>query len=72
MWAIEIKDLRTGRTYKLREYFLDGRILIFEYEELAFRFMQQMTGELLENLGVSLRTVRYSLDPRKDKPRKIS
>lgn len=70
MWAIQIVDGRRGIIY-LREALLDGRIILFDKEEAALRFMGTVKDKVEKCLGVRLRPIRYSGDPRKDKPYKI-
>lgn len=70
MWAIQLIDGKLGIIY-LREYVLDGRIIVFDKEEAALRFMNKTKVKIEGSLGVRLRTVRYADDPRKDKPYKV-
>jgi len=70
MWTIQLVDGKPGIIY-LREYLLDGRILLFNKEEAALRFMLCIRKTLEPALNVKLRTVRYNADPRKDKPYKV-
>lgn len=70
MWAIQLFDGKASILY-LREGLLDGRILLFDKEEAALRFMADIREKLEPALGVRLRPVRYSGDPRKDKPYKV-
>lgn len=69
MWVIQILDGRPGLLY-LREFILDGRIISFDKEEGALRFMNRVKEKVENVLSVRLRTVRFSGDPRKDKPYK--
>ena len=71
MWAIQLIDGKPGILY-LREYLLYGRILLFEQEEMVLRFMLCIQEPVQRALQVRLRPIRYSDDPRKDKPRKVS
>ena len=71
MWAIRIIDGKRNILY-LREYILDGRILIFENEEAALRFSIDVQENLQSALNVHLRPVRYSDDPRKERIWKVS
>ena len=70
MWAIQIVDGKRGIIY-LREALLDGRILTFDKEEAALRFMGSIKEKVESVLSVKLRPIRYSDDPRKDKPYKV-
>ena len=70
MWSIQIVDGKRGIIY-LREALLDGRIIIFDKEEAALRFMGVVKDKVENALGVRLRPLRYSSDPRKDKPYKV-
>lgn len=70
MWAIQIVDGKRGIIY-LRESLLDGRIILFDKEEAALRFMGAVRDKVENALGVRLRPIRYSDDPRKDKPYKV-
>lgn len=71
MWAIQLVDGKLGVIY-LREYLLDGRILLFDKEEAALRFMRSVRKKIESALNVKLRTIRYCNDPRKDKLYKVS
>ncbi len=70
MWAIQLVD---GKRWiiMLRENVLDGRIVLFDKEEAALRFMGKIRDSLEKTLNVRLRTLRYTDDPRKDKPYKV-
>lgn len=70
MWAIRLFDGKASIIY-LREALLDGRILLFDKEEAALRFSSGLREKLEPALKVSMRPVRYSDDPRKDKPYKV-
>nr|WP_296457546.1 hypothetical protein [uncultured Acetatifactor sp.] len=70
MWAIQLFDGRASIIY-LREELLDGRILLFDKEEAALRFIAGIREKLEPGLRVRLRPIRYSDDPRKDKPYKV-
>jgi len=70
MWVIQILDGRPGLLY-LREFILEGRIISFDNEEGALRFMNRVKEKVENVLSVRLRTVRFSGDPRKDKPYKV-
>lgn len=71
MWAIRLYDGRASIIY-LREALLDGRILLFDKEEAVLRFISGVRDKLESGLKVSLRPVRYSGDPRKDRPYKVA
>jgi hypothetical protein len=71
MWSIQIIDGRPGIIY-IREYLLDGRILVFYNEEVALRFMLRIAKHLSEILGVKLQTIRFASDPRREKSRDVS
>lgn len=70
MWVIQLGDGKPGIIY-LREFILEGRIVSFDTEEGTLRFMNQVKSKIESGLSVRLRTVRYSGDPRKDKPYKV-
>ena len=70
MWVIQILDGKPGLLY-LREFILDGRIISFDKEEGALRFMNRVKEKAENILSARLRTVRFSGDPRKDKPYKV-
>lgn len=70
MWAIQLFDGKASIIY-LREALLDGRILLFDKEEAALRFISGIREKLESGLKVNMRPVRYSNDPRKDKPYKV-
>lgn len=70
MWVIQLADGKPGIIY-LREFILEGRIVSFDTEEGALRFMNQVKSKIESGLSVRLRTVRYGGDPRKDKPYKV-
>ena len=70
MWAIQLVDGSLGIIY-LREYLLDGRIMLFSKEEAALRFMLSVREKVEGALNVRMRTIRYCDDPRKDKPYKV-
>jgi hypothetical protein len=71
MWAIQLCDGERRIVY-LREYLLEGRILIFDKEEAALRFMQRLARHMSEALGVRLKTIRYLNDPKKEKPCRVN
>ena len=50
---------------------MDGRILLFDKEEAALRFISNVREKLESGLKVRLSPVRYADDPRKDKPYKV-
>lgn len=66
MWVIQLIDGKCGIIY-LRECILDGRIIVFDKEEAALRYMNTIKARIEGCLGVRLSTVRYCGDPRKDK-----
>lgn len=70
MWAIQIVDGKRGIIY-LREALLDGRILLFDKEEVVLRFMAVFKDKVETALGVRLRPIRYCDDPKKDNPYKV-
>ena len=70
MWAIRLFDGKTSIIY-LREALLDGRVLVFDKEEAVLRFISGVREKLEAGLKVSMRPIRYSGDPRKDKPYKV-
>ena len=70
MWAIQLIDGKRSLIY-LREYILDGRIVVFDKEEAALRYMNTIKVKIESLLGVRLCTVRYCGDPRKDKPYRV-
>ena len=51
---------------------MDGRILLFDKEEAVLRFISGVRDKLESELKVSLRPVRYSDDPRKDRCYKVA
>ena len=53
MWAIQIVDGKRGIIY-LREALLDGRILLFDKEEVVLRFMAVFKDKVETALGVRL------------------
>ena len=64
MWAIRLFDGKASIIY-LREALLDGRILLFDKEEAALRFISNVREKLESGLKVRLSPVRYADDPRK-------
>ena len=56
MWAIQIVDGKRGIIY-LREALLDGRIILFDKEEAALRFMEAVKDKVESALGVRLRPI---------------
>ena len=70
MWAIRLFDGKASIIY-LREALLDGRILLFDKEEAALRFISNVREKPESGLKVRLSPVRYADDPRKDKPYKV-
>lgn len=70
MWAIRLFDGKASIIY-LREALLDGRILLFDKEEAALRFISNVREKLESGLKVRLSPVRYADNPRKDKPYKV-
>ena len=71
MWVLRFSDGGRG-ILLLREYILEGRVLMFEHEEQALRFSQQIAPTLSSALGVRVSVIKLSADPKKEKLLKVS